>query len=422
MRRGNCTAAVGKLVKLCFLTAPQSSPNIGEGTKPVYRSGRTATSFTLTMSNRPADLPQLRQNLDVIDNQLLDLIGERQQTIAAIGEIKRDMGKPLRDFGREKEVLELAASHAAARGLDRSLAHELMKLLIQHSLTTQENEQLRAEARGDGRQALVVGGGGRMGRWFARFLDSQGFVVELADPALAAGSTSAEGFRQRSRLDQGALDQDLILVAAGLEASNRLLHELADLKPSGVVLDVASIKAPLASGFAALRAAGVAVASLHPLFGPSAVLLADRHVVVIDLGAPRATALAHELFAATTAVVVDMTLTEHDALMAEVLGLSHALNIVFAAALAAGGADAGRLERISSTTFDAQTRVSRAVVNENPDLYFEIQQQNPNSREVLDRLAAALRGLRSALDSGDRERFAALMRAGQKQLGPVLAP
>jgi len=371
-------------------------------------------------NSTPPDLRQLRQTLDVIDQQLLDLIGERQKTIAAIGEIKRGMGKPLRDFAREKEVLELASAHADARGLDRSLAHELMKLLIQHSLTTQENEQLRAEARGDGRRALVVGGAGRMGRWFARFLDSQGFVVELVDPALAADTRSAEGFAQRARLDQGALDHQLILIAAGLQASNAVMLELARLGPPGVVLDVASIKAPLAAGYQALQAAGVAVASLHPLFGPSAVLLADRHVVVLDLGAPRATALARELFAATTAVVVDMSLAEHDALMAEVLGLSHVLNIVFAAALAAGGADERRLERLSSTTFDAQTRVSRAVVNENPDLYFEIQQQNPNSPEVLERLAMALQELRSALDANDRARFAAMMRAGQKQLGRII--
>ena len=364
-------------------------------------------------------LQRHREQLDRIDNQLLDLIGERQKTIAAIGEIKRGMGKPLRDFAREKEVLDLASAHARSRGLDGALAHDLMKLLIQHSLTTQENDQLRAEARGEGRRALVVGGAGRMGRWFARFLDSQGFVVELLDPALPPGERSAEGFGQRRRLDQGALDQELILIAAGIEASNQVMLELARLRPPGVVLDLASIKAPLAPGYQALQAAGVAVASLHPLFGPSAVLLADRHVVVIDLGAPRASALARELFAATTAVVVEMTLAEHDALMAEVLGLSHVLNIVFAAALAAGGADERRLERISSTTFDAQTRVSRAVVNENPDLYFEIQQKNPNSPEVLDRLSRALADLRSALDQGDRARFAAMMQAGQKQLGPV---
>lgn len=365
----------------------------------------------------PPELLRLRQTLDRIDNHLLDLIGERQQTIAAIGEIKRGMGKPLRDFAREKEVLALATAHADARGLDRSLAHELMKLLIQHSLTTQEHEQIRAEALGDGRRALVIGGGGQMGRWFARFLDSQGYTVELCDPALETGAAGVAEFAQRRRLDDGALDQDLILIAAGIEASVGVMHALATRQPAGVVIDVASIKAPLATGYQALQQAGVAVASLHPMFGPGAVLLADRHVVVIDLGSARATALAHSLFAATTATVVAMNLPDHDRLMAEVLGLSHAVNIVFAAALASGGADERRLDGISSATFNAQTKVTRAVVNENPKLYFEIQSLNPNSAEVLARLGQALDELRAALATGDLARFAALMQAGKQQLG-----
>jgi chorismate mutase/prephenate dehydrogenase len=363
-------------------------------------------------------LTDLRDRLDDLDRQLLDLIAERQRTIARIGEIKRGMGKPLRDFRREKQVLDLAEANAAARGLDRGLAHELMKLLIQHSLTSQENEQLRAEARGDGRRALVVGGAGQMGRWFARFLDSQGFVVEIVDPAVSAtAAASADGFAQRRRLVDGRCDHELIVVVAGIEASNRVLCELAALAPPGVVIDVASIKAPLAEGYAALRAAGVAVASMHPMFGPGAVLLADRHVVVIDLGVERATAMARQLFAATTAEVVEMSLDEHDRLMAEVLGLSHAINIVFGAALADGGQDERRLDRISSATFSAQTRVTRAVVNENPQLYYEIQSLNPNSGEALVRFAGALERLRAALAAGDRAAFAALMQRGRAQLG-----
>jgi chorismate mutase / prephenate dehydrogenase len=329
------------------------------------------------------------------------------------------MGKPLRDFRREKEVLELAEANASARGLDRGLAHELMKLLIQHSLTTQENEQLRAEARGDGRRALVIGGAGQMGRWFARFLDSQGFLVEIVDPTVSADAPfSGDGFAQRARLADGGFDHDLVLIAAGITASNVVMLELAALRPPGVVIDVASIKAPLAQGYAALNASGVAAASMHPMFGPSAVLLADRHVVVMDLGNERATEMARQLFAATTAEVVEMSLAEHDRLMAEVLGLSHAVNIVFGAALAEGGQEERRLDRISSATFNAQTRVTRAVVNENPHLYYEIQSLNPNSGEALARLSDALDRLRAALASGDREAFAQLMQRGRAQLGP----
>lgn len=363
-------------------------------------------------------LLELRNQLDALDQQLFDLIDKRQRTIARIGEIKRGMGKPLRDFSREKEVLALAEANAVARGLDPALAHEMMKLLIQHSLTSQENKHLRAQAQGEGRRALVIGGAGQMGRWFARFLDSQGFVVELVDPAIDTAQTeSPDGFSHRPQLNPGVIDHELIVIAAGIKTSNQVMLELAKMKPAGVVLDLASIKAPLAEGIAALQSAGIAVASLHPLFGPSAVLLADRHVVVMDLGNARATAMARQLFAETTAEVVEMSLEDHDRLMAEVLGLSHALNIVFAAALAEGGQDEGRLDRISSATFNAQTRVTRAVVHENPNLYHEIQSLNPYNTAALERLRTSLDQLCNALKSDDRDAFAALMHKGRRQLG-----
>lgn len=364
------------------------------------------------MSNSP-DLKALRERLDVLDGSLLDAIRERQQIIAAIGEAKRGMGKPLRDFAREKDVLDRAEANAAKRGLDASLAHELMKLLIQHSLTHQENAHIRAQASGAGRRALVIGGAGQMGRWFAGFLDSQGFDVEICDPRAAAD----ESFPARKTLAEGKLDADLILVAAGLRASAGILAELTQYQPGGVVIDIASIKEPLRQGLLALKAAGWQVASLHPMFGPSAVLLADRHVVVIDLGCADATALARSLFANTTAVVSELSLEAHDRIMAEVLGLSHALNIAFALALAEVQADGDLLQRVSSSTFEAQSQVARRVLNENPNLYFEIQTENPNNAAQLERLSQALQQLSTAIQERNLPAFQALMSRGRALLG-----
>ena len=53
----------------------------------------------------------------------------------------------------------------------------------------------------------------------------------------------------------------------------------------------------------------------------------------MDLGVPEATQRARDLFANTTATLVEMDLEDHDRLIAYVLGLSHALNIVFFTAL-----------------------------------------------------------------------------------------
>ena len=348
----------------------------------------------------------------MLDGTLLDTVLERQQIIAAIGEAKRGMGKPLRDFAREKDVLDRAGRNAEARGLDAALAHELMKLLIQHSLTHQEHAHIRAQASGAGRRALVVGGAGQMGRWFAGFLDSQGWTVELCDP----NASEDDAFPARRSLAEGALDHDLILVATGLRASTQVLADLLTLRPTGVIVDIASIKEPLRPGLLALKEAGLQIASLHPMFGPSAVLLADRHVVLIDLGCARATELARSLFANTTAVQTELSLEAHDRVMAEVLGLSHALNIAFALALAEGSGDGSLLEQVSSSTFEAQAGVARRVVHENPNLYFEIQTENPHNAAQLERLSRALAELSASISAGDATRFRALMDKGRARL------
>ena len=61
-----------------------------------------------------------------------------------------------------------------------------------------------------------------------------------------------------------------------------------------------------------------------------------------------------------------MNIDDHDRLIAYVLGLSHALNIVFTALSSVKTAP--KLAKLSSTTFDAQLLVSEAVASDSPEL------------------------------------------------------
>ena len=122
-----------------------------------------------------------------------------------------------------------------------------------------------------------------------------------------------------------------------------MLADLARRKPKGLIFDLGSLKSPLNRGFQVLREAGCFATSIHPMFGPDTELLSKRHVVFVDLGMPDATAAAKALFASTMVEPVDMTLEDHDRLIAFILGLSHALNISFFTALAESGENVPRL-------------------------------------------------------------------------------
>jgi len=352
-------------------------------------------------------LAALRDELDRIDRELIERAADRQRIVSEIGRIKKSAGRQLRDFRRERQVLDGVRAHAAVSGLDPDVAERLLTTLIEASLTRQETERVALSARGEGRRALVVGGAGRMGRWLVRFLDSQGFDVLVADAAV-----ETDGVREFSDWRSAPLDTDLIVVAAPIDASRRILDELARLRPTGLIFDVASIKAPLVDALRRGADAGLNICSVHPMFGPDTRLLAGHHVLLADCGSPSAVKQARALFDETMAALVDVSLDEHDRLMAWVLGLSHALNVAFAAALADSDMDAGQLAAISSTTFQRQLDIATDVAAENPDLYFEIQRLNPYEETVLGALRRSLDSLAASVIEGDSKSFVGLMQRG----------
>ncbi len=363
------------------------------------------------MTRDDVTLDDLRRRLTELDRQFIALAAERKALSAEVARVKRATGHPTRDYGRERDVIMSARAAAAELGVSPALAEELLRLLIRSSLTTQEQASVTARGTGSGRRALVIGGGGKMGRWFVQFLTSQGFAVEVADPHGAV-----DGVSRVPDWRESDLTHDFIVVATPLAATDGILRDLALRRPRGVIFDVGSLKSPLRAGLLALKSHGCAVASVHPMFGPDTELLSGRHVIFVDLGHAAALAAARELFAPTMAEQVVMSLEDHDRLIAYVLGLSHALNIAFFTALAESGETAPRLSRMSSTTFDAQLDVAARVAQESPDLYYEIQSLNDYGAESLEALVKAVERIHTAVLSRDRDTFAALMRQGREYL------
>ena len=356
-------------------------------------------------------LEELRARLDVLDRELLQLVAERQSISTEIAAVKRATGQGTRDFGREREVLLKARRDAEALGVPPALGESILQLLIRSSLTTQERARVAAQGRGTGRRALVIGGAGKMGRWTADFLASQGFAVTVADPSAAPA-----GYEHVADWSATDLAHDFIVVATPLKVANDVLLALAQRRPPGIVFDIGSLKTPLRAGLEALAAAGCRVTSVHPMFGPDTELLSGRHVIFVDLGHAAALEETRGLFASTMANQVVMSLDEHDRLIAFVLGLSHALNIAFFTALAESGEAAPRLARMSSTTFDAQLDVATRVAAESPELYFEIQSLNAYGEVPLLALRDALERIFRAVHERDAAGFVALMRQGSEYL------
>jgi chorismate mutase/prephenate dehydrogenase len=356
-------------------------------------------------------LDRLRRRIRNLDAALLGLVAERMELAREVGRAKRERGVPLRDYEVEKRVLSRAAESAESLGVAPALARELMAQLVEESCRLQEVEHYSAFA-GEAESALIVGGAGRMGRWLARFLESQGHRVRVHDPAADAGGPPVE-----PDLERGLADASIVFVATPLERVAASIDEVTAAGFRGVVCDVASLKEHLRPALERALARGARPASIHPMFGPAARTLSDKVVVLCDCGAPEATERVAGLFRETAVSLVPLSLERHDRIAAHVLGASHLVSLVFARALATSGLSHDELAAVGSTTFRNQMATTAGVVRESPELYYSIQRLNPFTSDVHRGLAAALGDWSDWIGRGDPASFAAAMAAARDWVG-----
>jgi chorismate mutase / prephenate dehydrogenase len=347
------------------------------------------------------DLDSLRDRIRRLDLELVARAAERVALARQVGDLKRREQLPTVDYAQERVVLERARSLAREHGLDPGVAQDLFAALIRASISAQDEDSLRHAAAGEGKRAVVVGGAGRMGRWLDRFLSAQGFTAAALDP----GAAPDENERARRMLPSA----EIVFCSTPPAATASLYAGWSARPPTGVVVDIASIKSPLIEPIRALQRAGGRVASIHPMFGPSTLLLRDADVVVCDTGDAEATAAVERLFQPTTARLVRLPLDAHDRIMADLLSLAHATAIAFALALPPAE------HPVRSTTFQALESLAAAVVRESPDVYYEIQAMNPHSAAALERLRVALDRMVAAVTARDAAAFRALLDEGRKR-------
>jgi chorismate mutase / prephenate dehydrogenase len=361
-----------------------------------------------------SSLADLRNEVRRLDREILCLIGKRLCTSKRIGEAKSRLNLPIRDFKVEVEVLARARKAAEEFNFDPQLAEKVVEVLITSAVQTQVEHQAPSLNTGE-KRVLLVGGLGRMGRWLDKFIASQGHNVHVCDPHFVGGKDSG-GFQS---LDQ-AMQQtwDAVILATPLGSTVAAFRAALRVPGHPLIFDIASLKGELASEMPAAAREGHRVTSIHPMFAPGAALLAGRTVLICDAGCSEATLAAEEFFKGTAASLFRLDLVDHDRFMSVLLGLSHAVNLLFGRSLDLLGLGFGELGKIASTTFSKQAQTAAEVSQENAALYHEIQHLNPHTGSVYAALEQALNELRESSLAADQAGFLQLMKSNRNYFFP----
>ena len=164
-------------------------------------------------------LDQHRRDIEALDRRILHLVCERLELARQVGDLKRDLAVPLRNFKVEAQVYRRFEDASSLLGLDAGLGRDLARFLIEKAV--EEQATLRdAVYAGDALDTVVVGGKGGMGRWMCRLLAGQGHRVRVIDP-----SDGETPFEETDSLAD-AVGADLIMVAVPMSVCPEILDRL----------------------------------------------------------------------------------------------------------------------------------------------------------------------------------------------------
>lgn len=85
-------------------------------------------------------LEGIRQDIDIIDYQIVELLAKRTQLVSAVGSLKNKQSA-IRDYCREEEILSRVRRNALKKGVDPELIEKVFQMFFEHFVALQEKQQ-----------------------------------------------------------------------------------------------------------------------------------------------------------------------------------------------------------------------------------------------------------------------------------------
>jgi prephenate dehydrogenase len=240
--------------------------------------------------------------------------------------------------------------------------------------------------------AGIIGGTGKMGRFFGSVLERHGFEV------LVSGRKTELTNRRLAE------KSDLVMVSVPIRSTVGVIGEIAPLLGKEQLLcDLTSLKA---GPVKAMLSSDAQVLGMHPLFGPTVPSLRNQTVILTPArcSTPLASRIP-EILRAEGAVLVVMDPDAHDRLMAVIQGLTHFGNLCMADAIRRSGTDLAAALGATSPVYRIQMDLIGRLLSQDPALYGDMLQLNPHVPGVLASFQAAAAELRQRVEGGDLPSF-----------------
>jgi len=253
---------------------------------------------------------------------------------------------------------------------------------------------------------IAIIGAGKMGIWFAKFFDSKGYSVTLADRKKEKIANLKKELPVRLTTDfkEAVADADQVLLCVSINALEEVVKTISPTLHRGqVVMDICSIKeAPVQVMHENIK--GALVLGTHPVFGPGSNGVKHKAYILTPTN-PEEEKIAAEFkkwLEQEEARVFVMSPKKHDELMSVVLGLPHFLGLVACETLLEQK-DFPETKEVAGTTYRMLFTLAEATALETPDLFASLQTNLPELGEIEDLFMAKAKEWLNLIKNNDTE-------------------
>lgn len=336
-------------------------------------------------------LEQLREQIDEVDGQIMELLERRLRLVAEVGEVKGRHGLPIYAPERERAMISAKRALAEERGLSPDLVEDVLRRCMREAYTHERNMGFTRQAPDLG-PVVVVGGAGRMGRLFGRMLELSGYEVRVVE-------------RDHTPEEVAALvaDAGMVLVSVPIRDTVRVVRELPPLPSHCLLVDLTSTKREVMA--AMLQAHPGPVLGLHPMFGPDVDSLAKQVVAYVPGRDADASAWLLEQIRLWGARLHRVDADEHDHAMGLIQALRHFSTFAYGWHLAHEDRDLDTLLALSSPIYRLELIMVGRLFAQDPELYFDIITGSADAVGMVERYHARYGEVIALLREGDREGF-----------------
>ncbi|MCX6712972.1 MAG: prephenate dehydratase [Candidatus Vogelbacteria bacterium] len=237
----------------------------------------------------------------------------------------------------------------------------------------------------------IIGGTGRFGGWFKGFFEDQGFTVLIS------------GRKTELQAKELAEKSDIVIVSVPITETQKIIKEIRNfVRADALLCDFTSVKEIPLKAMLGSRS-GCGVLGMHPLFGPLVPSLKSQTIIFCHGKDNHWVKFLKETFERAGAAVISTNPKNHDSQMAVVQALTHFTNIVFAKTIQRQKFDLSNI--YSTPVFRLQSILVGRVLGGNPELYADLEMENPVFMKIVKQYLAEVKQLVSYLAKKNKKGF-----------------